>query len=87
MDQVYFWLSDAQSLRLEPLLPADTRGKPRVDDRQVISGIIHMPISGCRWKDAPVIYGPRKTLYNQFQRWAPRVYGLSIGRRSPLPNF
>jgi len=32
-----FWLSDAQFARLEPLLPDDTRGVARVDDRRVIS--------------------------------------------------
>ena len=68
----YFWLSDNQFARLEPHLPMDTRGKPRVDDRRVISGIIHVLISGARWKDAPAIYGPRKTLYNRFVRWAAK---------------
>ncbi|TWA68355.1 putative transposase of IS4/5 family DUF4096 [Azospirillum brasilense] len=43
-----------------------------IDDRRVISGIIHVLISGCRWKDAPAVYGPRKTLYNRFQRWAAK---------------
>ena len=56
----------------EPHFPTDTRGKPRVDDRRVISGIIHVLVSGCRWKDAPSVYGPRKTLYNRFQRWAAK---------------
>jgi transposase len=65
-----FWLTDAQFAGLEPHLPTDTRGKPRVDNRRVISGIAHVLISGCRWKDAPTAYGPRKTLYNRFQRWA-----------------
>ncbi|MDJ0514652.1 MAG: IS5 family transposase [Methyloceanibacter sp.] len=65
-----FWLTDRQFGRLEPLLPTDTRGKPRVDDRRVISGIIHGLQSGCRWKDAPACYGPHKTLYNRFVRWA-----------------
>lgn len=68
----HFWLSDEQFSRLEPLLPTDTRGKPRVDDRRVISGIIHVLRSGCRWKDAPEVYGPRKTLYNRFQRWSAK---------------
>jgi transposase len=36
----------------------------------VISGIIHVLRSGCRWKDAPEVYGPCKTLYNRFVRWA-----------------
>jgi len=34
----------------------------------VISGIVHVLKSGCRWLDAPAIYGPRKTLYNRFVR-------------------
>ncbi len=72
MDHDYFWLSEAQFARLEPHLPTDTRGKPRVDDRRVISGIVHVLISGGRWKDAPAVYGPRKTLYNRFRRWAAK---------------
>ncbi len=67
-----FWLSDAQFSRLEPLLPNDTRGVPRVDDRRVISGIVHVLKSGGRWVDAPEVYGPRKTLYNRFVRWTAK---------------
>jgi transposase len=67
-----FWLSDRQWHRLEPLLPDDTRGVPRVDDRRVISGIVQVLRSGCRWKDAPAAYGPHKTLYNRFVRWAAK---------------
>ena len=66
----YFWLSDRQFARLQPLLPTKVRGVPRVDDRRVISGIIHVLQSGCRWRDAPPSYGPYKTLYNRFVRWA-----------------
>ena len=65
-----FWLSEAQFARLRPLLPTDTRGVPRVDDRRVISGIVHVLQSGCRWRDVPAGYGPSKTLYNRFGRWA-----------------
>lgn len=67
-----FWLNDAQWARLQPLLPTDVRGVPRADDRRVISGIIHVLRSGCRWVDAPPSYGPRKTLYNRFVRWTMR---------------
>ena len=67
-----FWLSDEQFARIEPHLPRDTRGKARVDDRRVISGIIHVLKSGGRWIDAPPDYGPRKTLYNRFVRWADK---------------
>ncbi|BAK86029.1 transposase (plasmid) [Komagataeibacter medellinensis NBRC 3288] len=72
MDVDLFWLSDRQFARIAPHLPTDTRGKPRVDDRRVISGIIQIMLSGARWKDAPSAYGPRKTLYNRFQRWAAK---------------
>ena len=67
-----FWLSDGQWSRLQPLLPNKPRGVPRVDDRRVISGIVHVLQSGCRWKDAPAIYGPPKTLYNRNVRWAAK---------------
>jgi len=62
MDRDCFWLNDGQFARLEPHLPIDTRGKPRVDDRRVISGIVHVLKSGGRWVDAPAVYGPRKSL-------------------------
>uniref|UniRef100_A4WTJ9 Uncharacterized protein n=2 Tax=Cereibacter sphaeroides (strain ATCC 17025 / ATH 2.4.3) TaxID=349102 RepID=A4WTJ9_CERS5 len=34
-----FWLTDAQMARLQPFFPK-SHGKPRVDDRRVLSGII-----------------------------------------------
>ena len=78
MSQAHFWLSEAQFERLVPHLPTDTRGKPRVDDRRVISGIVHVLKSGCRWKDAPEAYGPHKTLYNRFVRWAAKGIWVDI---------
>ena len=66
----HFWLSAAQFARLQPLLPNKPRGVPRVDDRRVISGIIHVIRGGLMWRDAPTAYGPAKTLYNRFIRWS-----------------
>ena len=73
-----FWLNEKQFARLQPHLPTDTRGKPRVDDLRVISGIVHVLKSGCRWVDAPAIYGPRKTLYNRFVRWAAKGVWVNV---------
>ena len=57
-----FWLTDEQFAKIAPLLPNDTRGKERVDDRRVISGIVHVLKSGGRWTDAPrEIYSPIQT--------------------------
>ena len=66
----YFWLNDKQWGKIEPLLPPYVRGKRRVDDRRVISGIMHMLRSGARWRDCPPDYGPYTTIYNRFNRWS-----------------
>lgn len=69
----FFWFPDEQGVRIEPLLPTDVRGMKRVDDRRVLSGIVHALKSGGRWGDYPQhVYGPKKTLYNRFRRWADR---------------
>jgi transposase len=59
-----FWLSDEQWQRIEAHLPTDVRGVDRVDDRRVISGIVHVLKSGCRWRDCPPEYGPPTTRLN-----------------------
>ena len=66
-----FWLTDAQMARLEPYFPK-SHGRPRVDDRRVLSGIIFINRNGLRWCDAPREYGPAKTLYNRWKRWSDR---------------
>lgn len=64
------WLDDAEWARIEALLPRGRRGAHRVDDRRVISGIVHMLRSGARWRDCPAEYGPHTTIYNRFNRWS-----------------
>lgn len=62
-------LSPGQMRRIEPFFPL-SRGVPRVDDRRVLSGILFVIRNGLRWRDAPVGYGPHKTIYNRFIRWS-----------------
>lgn len=65
------WLTEEQFAKIAPHLPTGTRGKERVEDRRVISGIIHPLKSGGRWTDAPrQVYGTKNTLHNRFVRWA-----------------
>ena len=52
------WLSDVEWAKIEPLLPHGRKGAHRVDDRRVISGIVHMLKIGARWRDCPPEYGP-----------------------------
>ena len=64
----HYWLSEAQLNRIKPYFPR-SHGVPRVDDRRVLSGIIHVLKRGLQWRDVPNEYRPHKTLYNRFIRW------------------
>lgn len=80
-----YWLTDEQMARLAPYFPK-RHGKPRVDDRRVLSGITFANRNGLRWRDAPREYGPHKTLYNRGKRWDEMVVfgrmveGIAAGR-------
>lgn len=64
-----YWLTDEQMERLRTFFPK-SRGKPRVDDPRVPSGIIFIQRNGLMWKHVPSAYGPPKTLYNRWKRWS-----------------
>lgn len=80
-----YWLSDAQMERLKPFF-TKSHGKPRVDNRRVLSGIIVFNRNGLCWRDAPKEYGPAKTLYNRWKRWSDNgvfariMFGLATER-------
>ena len=79
-----YWLTDEQMARLRPFFPK-SHGKPRVDDRRVLSGIISINRNGLRLSDAPKEYGPAKTLYNRWKRWGDMgVFARMMGN---LPLF
>lgn len=48
-----FDLTDAESAVIESVLPADTRGVERVDDRRVLNGIYWRLRTGAPWADIP----------------------------------
>lgn len=64
------WLSDLEWAAIEPHLPKGRRGAHRVEDRRIVSGIVHMLRSGARWRDCADAYGPYTTVYNRFNRWS-----------------
>ena len=72
-----YWLSEEQMARLRPYFPK-SHGKPRVDDRRVLSGIVFVNRNGLRWCDAPKDYGPHKTLYNRWKRWGEKGIFLQM---------
>src|SRR5262245_26885742 len=78
MRKQLYWLGDEDWERIEPLLPRGRRGAHRVDDRRVISGIMHMLRSGARWRDCPPHYGPYTTVYNRFNRWSRQGIWMAL---------
>ncbi|UXN06678.1 IS5 family transposase [Bartonella sp. HY761] len=84
-----FLLSEEQMARISPCFPL-SHGVARVDDRRVISGIVYVIKHGLQWKDAPLGYGPHKTLYNRFIRWSrlgvfDRIFAMLAGQ-GPKPQ-
>jgi transposase len=78
MSRSLFWLSDEAWAAIEADLPKNQPGARRVDDRRVISGILHVLKVGCRWCDCPAEYGPSTTIYNRFNRWSRRGFWLKL---------
>jgi transposase len=64
-------LTDAQWAKIEPLLPAQKpkTGRPNVDHRQVVNGIVWVLKSGSPWRDLPERYGKVGTISSRFYRW------------------
>jgi len=64
-------LTDEQWHTIEPLLPpSGAKGRPRVDDRRVLNGMLFKAKTGVSWRDLPERYGPWKTVYTRFWRWS-----------------
>ncbi|MGW4101630.1 IS5 family transposase [Streptomyces sp. NPDC004976] len=63
-------LTDAEWELLDPLIPRAATGRPRVSDRQVINGMVYKIRTGISWRDLPERYGPWKTVYTRFRRYA-----------------
>jgi len=65
-------LTDAQWVRIEPLLPssAGQRGRPFRDHRQVLEGIIYRFRAGIPWRDLPASFGPWQTVWKRHRRFS-----------------
>lgn len=62
-------LTDREWSIIQPVLPAKSRGVPRIDDRFVLNCIFWVLRSGAPWRDLPECYGPYTTCYIPFNRW------------------
>ncbi len=76
------FVSDEQWTRLEPLLPKlRSRGRPWVDNRRVLEGILWMLKTGARWRDLPKEYPSPSTCWRRLRDWEERGIWLKIWRQ------
>jgi putative transposase len=54
----------------EPKKSQGTRGRPRVDRRRILDGIIFQLRTGCQWNHIPPIYGSDSTIHRYFRIWS-----------------
>ena len=65
-------LTDAQWPRLAAVLPPPKppkAGKPNLDHRPIVNGILWRVRTGAPWRDLPERYGKWQTVYSRFRRW------------------
>jgi len=65
-------LTEAQWLRIEPLLPGKVGdpGRSGADNRLFVNGVLWVLRSGAFWQHLPERYGKWKTVHARFTRWA-----------------
>ena len=64
-------LTPALWAQLEPLLPPQKprTGRPALDHRRVIAGMLWVMHTGAPWRAIPATYGPWQTIHSRYQRW------------------
>ena len=78
-------LSDAQWVRLEPLLPRRPQGRKATQgDRLFVEAVIYRARTGVPWRDLPERFGPWKSVYNRFRNWARKDVWAQVFRELKL---
>jgi transposase len=64
-------LTNEEWEKLQPLLPPQKQktGRPALDHRQIINGILWILRTGAPWRDMPERYGIWSTISSRFYRW------------------
>src|SRR6266542_3112007 len=64
-------LTNTPGQRRQPLHPPQKpkTGRPAVDHRRILNGILWLLRTGAPWRDLPERYGPGRTVARRFDRW------------------
>jgi hypothetical protein len=65
-------LTDDRWQQIAPLLPPQkpARGRPAVDHRRLLEGLLAIMRTGVPWREMPASYGSWYTAYSRYQRWS-----------------
>jgi putative transposase len=68
-----FQLPDELWEKIKPLIPEPEpkkkEGRPRMNDRQAMTGIYYVLRTGCQWNALPRSLGASSTVHDRFQEW------------------
>ena len=64
-------LTDTHWEQLRPLLPAPKpqRGRPAIDHRPIVEGILWVVRTGSAWREVPERFGSWATVVERYYRW------------------
>ena len=79
-------LSDDQWVVIESLLPRGPGRPSEIGDRNFINAVLWIAKTGAPWRDLPERFGPWKTIYNRFHRWANREVWRQIFRTAVVTD-
>jgi putative transposase len=76
-------LWDRIALVLDELDPPASTGRPRIDPRAALNGIIYQLRTGCQWEALPAEFGDDSSVHRTLQRWIekdvlPLVWSLLV---------
>lgn len=78
-------LREAQWNKIAPLLPKPPKqrkgGRPWIENRRVLEGILWILRSGARWQDLPEKFPHPSTCWRRLRDWEERGVWLKIWRR------
>ena len=64
-------LSEKQWSKIDLFLQSERgAGRPAHDDRRFVEAVLWWRRTGVPWRDLPSDFGPWKTVFNRFDRWA-----------------
>jgi putative transposase len=57
---------------LEELDPPKTTGRPRINQRAALNGVIYRMRTGAQWNHLPADFGDDSSIHRTFQRWVEK---------------